>query len=82
MIIGACPYPDCDEPFMLPIASGARFEKWNCEKCGRVIWTCHSRFDPWSMTEADFHAHYEVNEPMKCITKRDQPLVPGPRTLQ
>jgi hypothetical protein len=82
MIIGSCPYTDCDEPFMIPIAAG--FEKWKCEKCDRVIWTRHSRFDPWSMTEAEFLATYEVDEANKRITKRAEPLsaVPGPGTLQ
>ena len=68
MIIGSCPYADCDEPFMLPIAHG--YQRWACEKCQRVIWTRHSRLDPWSLTEAEFLAQYEVVEATKQIVKR------------
>lgn len=80
MIIGECPYPDCDECFMLPIASG--FEKWTCEQCHRVIWTRHSRLDPWSMTEADFHATYIVDDTTKQVTKREGVVALGPQTPQ
>lgn len=83
MIIGNCPYPDCDEGFMIPIAPNApRFERWTCEKCQRVIWTRHSRWDPWSLTEAEFLAQYDVDEAKKRITKRSTIVVPGPRTAQ
>ena len=69
MIMGACPYADCDEAFMIPIAERVpSFERWECDRCGRVIWTHHSRFDPWSLTEADFLAAYQIDEATKRIT--------------
>ena len=78
MIIGSCPYADCDVAFMIPIASG--YERWTCETCKRVIWTRHSRLDPWSMTEAEFLAAYNVDQATKQITKR--PAATGQGTVQ
>lgn len=69
MILGTCPYEDCDHPLVLPISEppGVRFERHECDGCDRVIWTRHSRIDPWSMTEADFLAAYEVDKATKSI---------------
>jgi hypothetical protein len=70
MILGDCPY-DCGEPMLLPIAGyGDQFERHECEGCGRVIWTHHSRIDPWSMTEADFLAAYDVDAETGQVLKR------------
>lgn len=87
MIFGDCPYADCAEVFGIPFAGRPTYEKWNCEKCQRVIWTRHSRLDPWSMTEAAFHAAYIVDEASKAVTKRDRSadglaVVDGPRRPQ
>lgn len=71
MIIGDCPYEDCPEPLWIPMADETpAFERRKCEGCHRVIWTYHSRLDPWSMTEADFLAKYDVNEDTKSIQER------------
>ena len=69
-VIGECPYPDCHESFLLfeEPAKMPTMQKHACEKCDRVIWTRHSRVDPWSMTETDFHDTYDVNEQTKSIT--------------
>ncbi len=72
MIFGGCPYVGCDAPFSLPI-QGTRFERHECERCGRVIWTKHSRIDPWSMTEADFLEAYDVDPVAKTIDKKVRP---------
>ena len=57
---------------MIPISEppAVRFERHNCNECGRVIWTRHSRLDPWSMTEADFLSEYEVDDEAKTIRAR------------
>lgn len=71
MILGSCPYDDCDGPLMIPICDNPpQFEKHECEECGRVIWTRHSRIDPWSMTEAEFLAAYDVDEIAHTIKER------------
>ena len=74
MILGSCPYEDCDEPLMLPIADVCpAFQKHTCEGCKRVIWTKHSRIDPESYTEEGFTEVYEVDETTKKIsTKTNQ----------
>lgn len=70
MIIGTCPY-DCGEPMVLPICDEpVQFERHECEGCGGVIWTRHSRLDPWSMKEADFLSEYDVNQDTKVISLR------------
>lgn len=68
MIIGDCPYDDCDELLMIPIAAG--FERHACDGCGRIMWTRHSRLDPWSMTEAEFLANYDVDQETKRVTPK------------
>jgi hypothetical protein len=61
--MGDCPYEGCAGYVWLPIAENAPgYERHVCEECGGVIWTRHSRVDPWSMTEADFLAAYQVDE--------------------
>ncbi len=71
MIIGSCPYPDCNAPLFLPIAGNCpQWEKHKCETCKRVIWTYHSRIDPVSYAEDDFLEKYDVNETIKQITAK------------
>jgi hypothetical protein len=72
VIIGDCPYEGCTGGVWLPIADMPlpKFQRHNCEECHRVIWTRHSRWYPWSMTEADFLANYEVDEATKQIRER------------
>lgn len=71
MIMGSCPYEDCDAPLWRPICkSPPKLERHECESCQRVIWTYHSRWDPWSMTESDFLSVYEIDEGTKSVTKK------------
>jgi len=73
MIIGGCPYDDCNAPLLIPIAEVTpRLERHECEDCGRVIWTYHSRWEPWSMTEAEFLAEYIVDEETRTIERRGE----------
>lgn len=74
MILGSCPYEDCDAPLTIwsPMET-PKFERHECEGCHRIIWTRHSRLDPWSSTEADFLNEYEVDEATKSITERNPP---------
>lgn len=68
MIFGTCPYEDCDGSLWLPAEpEGVKYERHECETCHRVIWTRYSRLDPWSMTEAEFLAAYEVDEATRTI---------------
>lgn len=70
MIIGECPYDDCDGPLFIPIADECpSFEKHDCETCKRIIWTYHSHWDPHSYTEEGFYKVYKVNEEAKTIAE-------------
>lgn len=70
MIIGGCPYDDCNAPLMTPIATAGMVERHECKHCQRTIWTYHSRIDPWSMTDDDFRQEWDVNEEEKTTRKR------------
>lgn len=73
MIIGSCPYEGCDGPIFIPICDDPpMMERHLCDVCKRPVWTRHSRFDPWSMTEPDFLKEYDVDEATKAITKRER----------
>ncbi len=77
MISGTCPYEGCGGMVWLPIADLPlpRYQKHDCEECGRVIWTKHSRLDPESWTEADFP--FVVDEEKKTLEpKQSTPFVP------
>lgn len=81
MILGECPYEGCEGSLHLPIADDCpAFQKHNCEECGRVIWTLHSRWNPQSWTEDGFTAEYEVDEVTRNITKRE--FTSAPNTLK
>lgn len=72
MIIGDCPYPDCQGRRMIPCARECpTFSKETCETCGRGFWLRHSRVDPKAHTEQDFHEEYEVDYEIGRITKRE-----------
>lgn len=72
MILGSCPYDDCDGHLMIPIADGPlpRFERHDCEHCKRHIWTRHSRWDPWSQTETEFLIEWTVDPATKVVTRK------------
>ena len=68
MIFGECPYDNCSELLWIPIAEKCPvYERHECEKCKRVIWTYHSRVDPHSYTEKDFYEDYTVNKKTKQV---------------
>ncbi len=60
MILGAC--PTCDESLMIPLLAGQlpSCERHDCDPCGEVLWTKHSRWNPWSLTEDEFFKEYTV----------------------
>ena len=71
MIFGDCPYDDCGAGLMLGIADPAgRYQKHECDECGRTIWTYHSRMVPHSMTDEDFRAEWEIDEETKTLQRR------------
>lgn len=71
MIIGECPYGDCEGSLFIPSPDGKLpiMEKHNCESCKRVIWIKHSRVDPQSWTDEDFYKVFSVDEETKIITE-------------
>ncbi len=55
MVVGSCPYDDCDKPLLVQVGDHAGLVlKHTCEYCNRTIWTYLSRIDPWSMTDKNF----------------------------
>jgi len=71
MIIGECPYEDCNGSLWIPIAEKCpAFQKHECEDCHRTIWTYHSRLDPKSYTEDGFKEEWIVDEENKSVEKR------------
>lgn len=71
MIMGDCPYDGCIEPLFIPCAEQTpAFERHVCEGCRGVIWTRHSRIDPWSMTEDEFLSAYEVDDETRAVRPR------------
>lgn len=70
MIIGECPYDDCNSDLWIPISKKCPvFQKHECKKCKRVIWTYHSRIDPYSYTEEGFLEEYKIDEETKSVEK-------------
>ena len=70
MIVGSCPY-DCGGHLWLSIAEAPAIQRHDCDECGRTIWTYHSRLNPWSMTDEDFRAEYDVDDESKSVRKRE-----------
>jgi len=71
VIIGKCPYDDCDEQMWNCICDDPpKFQRLVCEKCGRVIWLYHSRIDPVAYTEKGFFEKYDLNEATKSIKEK------------
>lgn len=70
MILGECPYDDCDQFEGREIPNGVRlpaFAQDTCSGCGRIVWVRFSRVDPVAYTEADFLARYVVDEETQQI---------------
>lgn len=74
MIIGQCPYQDCDGYHMIPVADGKLpiFEKLTCKDCHRKYWLLHSRINPQGFTLEEFAAEFDVNEETKVIKRRHE----------
>ena len=66
MILGSCPYDDCDRPLMLEMPpDNIRLPVWGsdeCEYCNREIVTQFSRVDPKSVTRDVFDEMIESND--------------------
>lgn len=61
MIIGECPYEDCHNVHMIPIADRCpAFSKETCDDCGREYWVIHSRINPEALTPAEFDARFVI----------------------
>lgn len=71
MILGECPYEDCDGHHMLGVPEVTpKFGKETCEKCGREYWMYYSRFEPEAYTPEQFAEKWSVDEETKVITQR------------
>ena len=71
MIIGECPYDDCNGSMFNPIAEIVpSFQKLECKRCNRAVWLFHSRIMPVAYTEAEFHEEFEVDEENYSIKRR------------
>lgn len=73
MIIGNCPYEGCDGEIWLPMADHLAWQKHVCETCHQTIWTLHSRMQPQSYTNEEFHMKFDVDEATKKITDKVVP---------
>lgn len=74
MIIGDCPYEDCDDNHWIPCAEKTPcFGKEVCETCGREYWMLHSRILPKAFTLEQFTEKYDVDETTKRITNKIAP---------
>ena len=71
MIIGGCPYSDCDELHLEGYEGPTpRFQHATCHGCHRTYWLLHSRIDPQAYTEADFAEQYVLDEATKQISPK------------
>ena len=71
MITGGCPYDDCNNSHLIPIADKCpAFEKIKCEGCGKFFWMYHSRLDPIAYTEAGFNKEFIIDEETKSVERR------------
>ena len=71
MIIGKCPYEDCDGDVWEPMGPAGAWQQHDCETCERTIWTYHSRLAPVSVTDAEFRAEYTVDDATHIIRKKE-----------
>lgn len=69
MIVGE--YPCCGGLLMIPLADQTPLpcaERAACPHCGATVWHIHSRLDPASYTDEDFHQVYHVDPETKRVT--------------
>ena len=71
MIIGDCPYDDCDGHVWEPIGQAGAWRPHPCETCHRMMWTYHSRIEPLSLTDAAFREKFLVDEQTHTIRERE-----------
>jgi hypothetical protein len=63
MIIGECPYDDCDDVHFISIAEKCpAVSDHVCDKCKRIYYIYHSRVDPGAFTEEDFKKHFIIDK--------------------
>jgi len=78
MIIGECPYDDCDHGAMRalpgPEVRLPAYARDHCKGCGRVVWVKYSRVYPIAWTESDFLAEHEIDEAMQQIREKATPM--------
>lgn len=74
MIIGECPYKDCDNILMTAFShlnvECPKFVKVDCDKCLREHWLLVSRVNPDRFTLEEFDKKYEVDEETKSVSER------------
>lgn len=74
MIIGKCPYEDCDNMLMTAFSHldirCPKFVKVECDKCNRMHWLYVSRVNPDRYTLEEFDKKFEVDEETKSISER------------
>lgn len=74
MIVGECPYEDCDEQLMTAFThlnlELPKLCKITCDKCNREHWIKLTRIDPQRWTLEDFDKLYFVDEETKQIIER------------
>ena len=71
MIMGDCPYADCDGVHMISCAEKCpAFSHETCDDCGRTYWILHSRLLPEAFTEEEFAERYQLDEATRQITVR------------
>lgn len=74
MIIGECPYDECQHSEMriVPDKPLPIFSKEECRGCGRTVWVYYSRVDPAVYTEEGFNEEWDLGED-KVIRPRKKP---------
>lgn len=77
MIIGSCPYRDCEFIHLIPFSGPDRFTQEECEECGRPFWLRHSRLDPQAYTPEEFEAEFKI-DPRQNIVIARTPEQPAP----
>lgn len=70
VVLGECPYDDCDNFHAYEAELGV-YTKHECEKCKRIFWIRHSAFDPVAIIDEAFNELYIVEG--NKIKKRGSP---------
>lgn len=70
MIIGECPYGDCEYIMFTPIAPHYGFSREICKGCKRPVWIEHTRISPGAYTEEGFCKEFDVDHESRKISRR------------